>query len=52
MKVKIKIDGFVNVPDDATETQIEDAIYFALGLCSTTNIGEPDWVNADVEVSI
>lgn len=52
-KVRVKIDGFVDVPEEATTQQIEEAVYFqlALGPMSANNpVGEPDWSNADVDV--
>ena len=52
-KVRVEIDGYVEVPEEATQKQIEEAVNFQLGLGSMgadNPIGEPDWDYADVEV--
>ena len=52
-KVRVEIDGYVDVPEEATTEQIEEAVYFQMGLraMSANNpVGEPDWEYADVEV--
>ncbi len=52
-KVRIVIDGYVEVPEEATKKQIEDAVHFQLGLGSMgmdNPVGEPDWDYADVNV--
>ena len=53
-KVRVQIDGYVSVPDDATKEQIEDAVNFQLGFGAMdvdNPIGEPDWERVDVDVS-
>ena len=55
MKVRVKIDGFIDVPDGFTEKDIEDAVYFSLGMGSISvdnPVEYPDWVNADVDISM
>ena len=55
MKVRVTIDGFIDVDDDATQEQIEDAVYFQLGIGgmdADNPVGDPDWSNADVDVHI
>ena len=55
MKVRVKIDGFIDVPDGVTEKDIEDAVYFSLGMGSISvdnPVEYPDWVNADVDISM
>jgi len=56
MKVRVRIDGYIDVDDEnVTEKQIEEAVYFALGLGCLPNdnpVGEPDWDYADVEVDM
>ena len=49
----MEIDGYVEVPEDATQSQIEEAVNFQLGLGSMSPdnpVGEPDWDYADVDV--
>jgi len=56
MKIRVRIDGYIDVDDEnITEKQIEEAVYFALGLGCLPNdnpVGEPDWDYADVEVDM
>jgi hypothetical protein len=53
MKVRVRIEGTIDVPDSATTEQIEDAVYVHLGLGSMSvdnPVGTPDWDDADVEI--
>ena len=55
MKVEVRIDGVIEVDDDATEEQIQEAVLFQLGMGSMdvdNPVGEPDWDDADVEIKI
>lgn len=53
MKVEVRIEGSIEVDDNATEEQIEEAVLFQLGVGGMkmdNPVGEPDWNDADVEV--
>ena len=55
MKVKVKIEGFINVEGYVTEQEVEDAIYFSLGMGALpidNPIESPDWDSAEVDVFI
>lgn len=56
MKVRVRIDGYINVDDDnVTEKQVEEAVYFSLGMGSMSvdnSVGDPEWDEADVEVDL
>lgn len=52
-KVRVQIDGYVSVPDEATKEQVEEAVNFQLGFGSMSvenPVGEPDWEWVDVDV--
>lgn len=53
MKVRVRIDGYVDVDDAATEDQIREAVMFQLGsggMAVDNPVGEPDWDDIDVDV--
>jgi len=55
MKIKVRIEGYIDAPDDITEKEVKESIYFSLGLGSLSldnQMFEPDWHDADVEVFI
>ena len=55
MKVRVRIDGCVEVDDDATEDQIREAVMFQIGfggMAVDNPVGEPDWEDADMEVDM
>ena len=55
MKARVRIEGFIEVDNCATEKDIEEAVLFQLGIGSMdvdNPVGEPDWGNADVEVDL
>lgn len=55
MKARVRIEGFIEVDDCATEKDIEEAVLFQLDIGSMdvdNPVGEPDWDNADVEVDL
>ena len=55
MKVEVRIEGVIEVDDNATEEQIQEAILFQLGIGSMdvdNPVGEPDWDDADVEINL
>ena len=54
-KIGVRIDGYIKVDDNVTEEQIEEAVYFSLGMGSLSldnPVGDPDWDYADVEISM
>ena len=53
MRFRVQIDGYVDVDSDATEKDVEEAVYFQIcigGLKVDNPVGEPDW--AEVEVMV
>lgn len=53
MKVRVRIDGYVDVDDAATEEQVREAVMFQLvcgGMAVDNPVGEPDWDDVDVDV--
>lgn len=55
MKARVRIEGFIEVDDCATEKDIEEAVLFQLGIGSMdvdNPVYEPDWDDADVEVGL
>lgn len=56
MKVRVRIDGYIDIDEkNVTEKQIEEAVYFQLGMGCLSNdnlVGEPEWDYADVEIDM
>ena len=57
MKVEVRIDGVIEVDDNATEEQIQEAVEFAVGLNRQMALDNPvsydlDWDSGDVEITI
>lgn len=55
MKVRVRIDGYVDVDDAATEEQVREAVMFQLGwggMAVDNPVGEPDWDDIDVDVEL
>ena len=57
MKVEVRIDGVIEVDDNATEEQIQEAVEFAIGLNGQMALDNPvgydlDWDSGDVEIMI
>ena len=57
MKVEVRIDGVIEVDDNATEEQIREAVEFAVGLNGQMALDNPvgydlDWDSGDVEIMI
>ncbi len=55
MKVRVRIDGYIDVNDAATENQIRDAVMCQLGwggMDVDNPVGEPDWADVDVDVEL
>lgn len=57
MKVEVRIDGVIEVDDNATEEQIQEAVEFAVGLNGQMALDNPvgydlDWDSGDVEIMI
>lgn len=56
MKVRVRIDGYIDIDEEnVTEKQIEEAVYFQLGMGCLSNdnfVGEPEWDYADVEIDM
>lgn len=53
MKIRVQIDGYINVDDVVTEEQVREAVMFQLGwggMSVDNPIGEPDWDDIDVDV--
>lgn len=53
MKVKVKIEGLIDVPAEATEEDIKDALYVQIGfgsMAADNPVEEPDWVDAEIEI--
>ena len=51
--VEVEISGTIEVPEEATNEQIEEALRFqlAIGPLGTDNpCGEPDWLDADIDI--
>ncbi|MBR6031357.1 MAG: hypothetical protein IKP36_05270 [Bacteroidaceae bacterium] len=57
MKVEIRIEGVIEVDDNVTEEQIQEAVEFAVGLNGQMAIDNPvgydiEWDKGDVEIRI
>lgn len=57
MKVEVRIEGVIEVDDNATEEQIQEAVEFAVGLNGQMALDNPvgidlDWDSGDVEIMI
>lgn len=57
MKVEVRIEGVIEVDDNATEEQIQEAVEFAVGLNGQMALDNPvgydlEWDNGDVEIRI
>ena len=57
MRVEVRIEGVIEVDDNATEEQIQEAVEFAVGLNGQMALDNPvgfdlDWDNGDVEIMI
>ena len=57
MKVNIKIKGTIEVDDDATYEEIQEAVEFAVGLNGSMAVDNPvgmdlEWVDGNVEVKL
>ena len=57
MKAEVRIDGVIEVDDNATEEQIQEAVEFAVGLNRQMALDNPvsydlDWDSGDVEITI
>ena len=53
MRIRVQIDGYINVDDVVTEEQVREAVMFQLGwggMSVDNPIGEPDWNDIDVDV--
>lgn len=54
MKVRVRIDGYVDVDDAVTEEQVREAVMFQLGwlggMAVDNPVGEPDWDDIYVDV--
>ena len=54
-RISIRIEGTIEVPDEATTDNIQEAVEFAVGLNGTMSMDNPigydlDWTNGDVEI--
>jgi len=57
MKVEVRIEGVIDVRDDATEQEIQEAVEFAVGLNGQMAVDNPvgydlEWDNGSVEITI
>lgn len=55
MRIRVQIDGYINVDDVVTEEQVREAVMFQLGwggMSVDNPIGEPDWDDVDVDVEL
>ena len=55
MRIRVQIDGYINVDDVVTEEQVREAVLSQLGwggMDVDNPVGEPDWddINVDVEL--
>ena len=54
-KINIRIKGTIEVPDEATTDDIQEAVEFAVGLNGTMKADNPigydlDWTDGEVEI--
>lgn len=57
MKVEVRIEGVIDVSDDATESEIQEAVEFAVGLNCQMSIDNPvgydlEWDSGSVEIKL
>ena len=57
MKVEVRIEGVIEVDDDATEEQIQEAVEFAIGYNGQMAMDNPvgmdlEWDNCYVEINL
>jgi len=57
MKVEVRIEGVIEVGDDATEEQIQEAVEFAVGYSGQMTMDNPvgmdlEWDDCDVEINL
>lgn len=57
MKVEVRIEGVIDVSDDATEQEIQEAVEFAVGLNGQMAVDNPvgydlEWDSGSVEIKI
>ena len=57
MKVEVRIEGVIEVDDNATEEQIQEAVEFAIGLNGQMAMDNPvgmdlDWDSGSVEITL
>ena len=57
MKVEVRIEGVIEVDDNATEEQIQEAVEFAVGLNGQMAMDNPvgidlDWDSGSVEITL
>lgn len=57
MKVEVRIEGFIEVDDNATEEQIQEAVEFAVGYSGKMSLDNPvgmdlEWDDCDVEINL
>lgn len=57
MKVEVHIEGVIDVNDDATEQEIQEAVEFAVGLNGQMAVDNPvgydlEWDSGSVEITI
>ncbi len=53
MRIRVQIDGYINVDNVVTEEQVREAVMFQLGwggMGVDNPVGEPDWDDIDVDV--
>ncbi len=55
MKVEVRIEGVIEVDDNATEEQIQEAVEFAVGYCGQMSLDNPvgmdlEWDDCNVEI--
>ncbi len=55
MRIRVHIEGVIDVDDNATEEQIQEAVEFAVGLNGQMSLDNPvgmdlEWVEGNVEV--
>ena len=57
MKVEVRIEGVIEVDDNATEEQIQEAVEFAVGYSGQMSLDNPigmdlEWDDCDVEITL
>ena len=55
-KIQIRLEGTIEVPDEATNDDIQEAVEFAVGLNGTMKTDNPigsdlEWTDGEVEIN-